>query len=108
MLPLGVAGALHVREVQAARGFDALGFEPCEPGPEVRPAPALRFELLGEIFARVLGHVRDSRVDLQDDDPLGVELVGDLAHLGPEAREDFEVAVDASRGVEEAAARARP
>ena len=71
-LGLGVAGALHVREIQAARGFDALGFEPCEAGPEVGPAPALRFELLGEVLARVLGDVRDSSVDLQDDDPLGL------------------------------------
>ena len=33
---LGVARTLHVREVQAARGLDVLGFEPREPRAEVR------------------------------------------------------------------------
>ena len=52
----------------AARGFDVLGLEPGEARAEVRPAAALRFERVGEVLARILGDIRDSRVDLMRKD----------------------------------------
>ena len=65
----------------------------------------LRFERVGEVLARVLGDIRDSSVDLQDDDAFRVQLVRDLAYFRPEPREDFEVVRASWPGATERATR---
>ena len=87
VLQCPVAGALHVREVEAHPGLDALLVEPCEARAEVGAAPALDRNLVGKVVVGVLGHVLQNRVDLEDDDALGADLGRDLAQLRPELGE---------------------
>lgn len=45
----GIARAAHVGEVQAEAGLDALLFEPFESGPEIRAAPSVDFDAIGQV-----------------------------------------------------------
>ena len=86
-LGLGVVRALHVGEVQAHPGLDALLFEPGEARAVVGAAPALDDDPVGKVVGGMLRRVLQDRVDLEDDDALGTDLGRDLAQLGPELGE---------------------
>ena len=82
-LSLRVAVAFHVGEVEAHPVFR----EPREARPEISPSAPLECDLVRQVEGAVLGRVLEGGVDLEDVDGLGLQLGGDLAHLGPEFRE---------------------
>ena len=86
-----VAVAVHVREIEAEAWPRALLLERGEARPEVSAAPALDRDLLWQVARRVLGGVLQRRIDLEDDDALGLKLGCDFANLGPERRESIGV-----------------
>ena len=53
--------------------------EPLETRPEVGAAPALDDDLAGQVVGGVFGGVLHLGVDLEDDDALGPDLVGDFS-----------------------------
>ena len=67
-LDLGVARALHVREIEAHVWLYPLVVKPFEARTEVGAAPALEHDLVGEVVGPVLGRVLQCGVDLEQDD----------------------------------------